>query len=115
MTGSSLDIANRVVMGAAAVVVFAAGGGLQGAASPGKAIATILIDTTAGGVRWASVVVVTNGWWTHRRGRGWTRVGWVLTILYGVRCFHGNTALTGGSVQVSLHPDVTSLSPVSPP
>lgn len=102
-------------MRAAAEVIIAADCRLQRAAPPRKAVAAILIETTAGGGWWAGVILVTDSWRAHWRGRGWTRVGWVLALLYGVRWFHSDTAFPGGCLHVTLHPDVASLSPVSSP
>ncbi|THU71853.1 hypothetical protein C4D60_Mb04t05900 [Musa balbisiana] len=49
LTSSGLDIADGVVRGAAAAVIFTAGCTFNRTASPGEAVAAILIDTTTSG------------------------------------------------------------------
>lgn len=122
MAGAPLDIANRVVRGAAAVVVLAARRAVDGATAPGKAVVSEPVYAAAGGARGARVEVVAGGW-DHRGrrrrrgglGRGRAGLGGVLALLDGVRGLHGDPALACSCVHVALHPDVPGLAPARSP
>uniref|UniRef100_UPI00200E9033 hypothetical protein n=1 Tax=Escherichia coli TaxID=562 RepID=UPI00200E9033 len=58
--GSFIEVTDGIVMGAAAVVIITAGSGLKWAASPCKAVASILIDTATSIAFRAGVGLVTN-------------------------------------------------------
>lgn len=113
--GSLLNIADGVLVRAAAVVIIAAGGALEWAAAPGVAVFAILVDAAAGGAIGASVVVVADG-----GRRGWGRrsragVRGVLALLQRVGWLNGNAALATARLDVALHTDVAGLTPALAP
>lgn len=102
-------------MRAAAVVIIAAGSTLEWATAPGEALLAVLVDAAAGRARGALVVAVTDGRrWGGRRW-SWAGVRGVLTRLGRVGRLDGNTTFATGCLDVTLHPDVTILSPDSTP
>lgn len=114
-TCSSSNIADGIVMRAAAIMVFAAGGRFKRAASPGEAVAAVFIDTTARAALRAGVVVVANCWGLYWGRRRWGGFWWVLAFLYRIGCFHSNSTFACGCIDVTLHSHKTILPPVLSP
>lgn len=65
-TKSSINITDRIFMGATTVVVFTASSTLKRTASPLKARVSILINTATSRALSTAVVIVTDRWWFHR-------------------------------------------------
>lgn len=82
---SGVKVTDRIVPRAAAVMVITAGCRLKWAASPSKAVITILVDAAASVSIWARVVIIADSRGLHRR-RGWGRAGprRILAFLGGV-------------------------------
>lgn len=114
--GPCINVADGIVMRAAAVMVITAGGTLERAASPWKAIVCVLIDTAASVALRAGVIAITDSWGLYRRWWRGARVGGILAFLDRVRGLHCYTTFAGGSAcQIALHPDIPFLSPAWTP
>ena len=113
--GSFVNIADRVVMRAAAVVVIAAGSSLERAASPCKAILSIIKDAATSAAIRAGKVIITHRWRFHWRWRRWTGIGGVLAFLDRVRGFDCNSTFSSWAGNVSLHSDIAALPPALAP
>lgn len=112
----SLEIADGVVLGTAAIMVTAAGGRFKRAASPSKAVVAVLKHAAACGALWAGIVSITHNIRLIRRGRGRSRVGRIWASLDGIRGLHGNATLSGaGATQIPLEPHKSLLSPALAP
>lgn len=113
--GSSTDVTDRVVMGAAAVTVITAGGAFKWAASPFKAQVWELEDATASFSGGAGVIFIAYRWRCHRTWRSWARIWWVWSLFDGVGSLHCNPTLTCWVSYVTFHPDVTLFTPARTP
>lgn len=115
----SPDVAHWVVRRAAADMILAAGGTLKRAASPDQADVPEAKSTAAGGACFAGVGRITGNIRGDRGRRwcwrSWRRLGRVWALLSGVRCHHSNSTLASGGVDVALHADVPSLTPLWTP
>lgn len=112
----SLDIADGVVMGAAAVMVSTAGGRFKRAASPRKAVVVVLKQAAACGALRAGIVSITDNIRLIRGGRGRAWVGRILASLDWIRGLHGNATLASvGAVQIPLDLHISILSPAFAP
>lgn len=99
-------------------MILAAGGTFDGAATPDQADIPEAKCTAAGAASVAREVLIANifrGNWRRWSGRCWRRLGRVATGLGGVGCHHGNTTLPSGGIDVALHADVPSLTPLRTP
>lgn len=114
---SGIEVAYRIVMGAAAVVVITAGCRLKGAASPSKAVITILVDAAASASLRAWIIIITNSWgFYRRRWWRWIRLRRVLTLLGWIWWLYGNSTLARfGAGDIALQPDVSILTPAGSP
>lgn len=111
-----IDVTNGIVMGAATVIVLAASGSLKWATSPGKAIPSPVIDAAAGIAFSTGIVVVTDCWRLHWRGRRWAGIWGVLAFLERIGGLHRNsTFATSRAGQITLQPDIAVLTPAWTP
>lgn len=111
---ASTNVADGVVVGAAAATVFAAGGALEGAAPPGEAVTVELEDAATGVAGRACIVGATDGWRGRRRAwmrRSRGRLGRVAAFLDRVGGLYGNAAQTRFRLHIPLHPEVPFLTP----
>jgi hypothetical protein len=113
--GSFINVADWVIMWAAAIMVITAGGTLEWAASPCKAILSILKDAAASTAIRAGKVIITHGRRFYWRWRRWTRIGGILAFLDRVRGFYCNSTFSCWTCNVSLHSDIAALSPALAP
>lgn len=111
-----MEVADGVVMRAAAEVVVAAGGGLHGAASPVEAVAAVLVGAAACVSLRTRKVFVTHDGGIDGRRRGGTWIRRVGAGLDRIRGLYSYATLAGSCIgYVTLKLDVAIFTPALSP